>query len=137
VREASGNRRQNRLSRFDGLDETPADPRPAGVCRVYPVRLLVAAGSPGGVGPAGPQGVRAWLAGRAAGAGTWPKRGLRALRDGRTCGAQGPAGTGFNPKGSALTFSALQPQTQQGPDAYIVQDEGDTLYVWDAAWSPG
>ncbi|WP_186437644.1 hypothetical protein [Synechococcus sp. Ace-Pa] len=92
-----------------------------------------AAGSPGGVGPAGPQGVPGVAGGPGSPGGTGPAGPAGPAGPGGPAGPQGPAGTGINLKGSVPTFSALPTANRQQGDAYIVQDEGDTLYVWDAA----
>ncbi len=55
-------------------------------------------------------------------------------------GPQGPAGMGLQFKGSVATYSQLPVSGQQEGDAYVVADEGDKLYVWDAdtsAWVNG
>ncbi len=83
-----------------------------------------AAGPQGAAGAVGPQGA----AGAAGAAGATGPAGPTG-----PSGPQGAAGTGINLKGSVATFSALPTSNRQQGDAYVVQDEGDTLYSWNAS----
>lgn len=65
------------------------------------------AGSPGPAGPAGP------------------------------AGPQGPAGMGLQFHGSVPTFADLPTSGREQGDAYLVADENDKLYVWDAEANGG
>ena len=96
-------------------------------------------GPAGGTGPTGPQGNSgpqgpAGPAGSQGPAGTTgPAGSTGAAGPQGPAGPQGTAGTGINLKGSVANFSALPTTNRQQGDAYIVQDENDTLYSWNAA----
>ncbi len=98
-------------------------------------------GPAGGTGPTGPQGNSgpqgpAGPAGSQGPAGTTgPAGSTGAAGPQGPAGPQGTAGTGINLKGSVATFSALPTTNRQQGDAYIVQDENDSLYSWNAAGS--
>ena len=80
-------------------------------------------GSPGPAGSQGPAGT------------TGPAGSTGAAGPQGPAGPQGTAGTGINLKGSVATFSALPTANRQQGDAYIVQDENDSLYSWNASGS--
>ena len=86
-------------------------------------------GNSGPQGPAGPAGSQG-----PAGA-TGPAGSTGAAGPQGPAGPQGTAGTGINLKGSVATFSALPTANRQQGDAYIVQDENDSLYSWNASGS--
>ncbi|MCP9915548.1 collagen-like protein [Cyanobium sp. ATX 6F1] len=94
-----------------------------------------AAGAPGSAGPQGPSGPQG-TPGTAGAAGSTGPQGpagtAGAVGPSGPAGPQGAAGTGINLKGTVATYSALPTSNRQQGDAYIVQDEGDTLYSWDA-----
>jgi len=98
-------------------------------------------GPAGGTGPTGPQGNSgpqgpAGPAGSQGPAGTTgPAGSTGAAGPQGPAGPQGTAGTGINLKGSVPTFSALPTANRQQGDAYIVQDENDSLYSWNASGS--
>lgn len=87
------------------------------------------AGAAGATGPQGPQG-EAGAQGIQGPAGPSGPEGAQG-----PAGIQGPAGTGINLKGTVPTASALPVSGMAQGDAYIVQDEDDTLYSWDEASS--
>lgn len=94
------------------------------------------AGEQGPQGPAGPQGVAGVQGEQGVPGGVGPEGPAGPAGPAGPTGPQGPAGTGINLKGSVPTYADLPSSGQQQGDAYVVQDESDTLYVWDAE-APG
>ncbi len=93
------------------------------------------AGPAGSQGNAGPQGSPGPAGSQGPAGATGPAGSTGAAGPQGPAGPQGTAGTGINLKGSVATFSALPTSNRQQGDAYIVQDENDSLYSWNAAGS--
>jgi hypothetical protein len=91
------------------------------------------AGPAGSQGNAGPQGSPGPAGSQGPAGATGPAGSTGAAGPQGPGGPQGTAGTGINLKGSVATFSALPTSNRQQGDAYIVQDENDSLYSWNAA----
>ncbi|MCP9825332.1 collagen-like protein [Synechococcus sp. EJ6-Ellesmere] len=94
-----------------------------------------ASGPAGSQGNAGPQGSPGPAGSQGPAGATGPAGSAGAAGPQGPAGPQGTAGTGINLKGSVPTFSALPSSGQVQGDAYIVQDENNSLYSWNAAGS--
>ena len=93
------------------------------------------AGPAGSQGNAGPQGSPGPAGSQGPAGATGPAGSAGAAGPQGPAGPQGTAGTGINLKGSVANFAALPTANRQQGDAYLVQNENNSLYSWNASTS--
>ena len=93
------------------------------------------AGPTGSQGNAGPQGSPGPAGSQGPAGATGPAGSAGAAGPQGPAGPQGTAGTGINLKGSVANFAALPTANRQQGDAYLVQNENNSLYSWNASTS--